>query len=217
MFELLFNYPLIIWREATLVFDTSWPPWLLVALGLLMALAILASVWSRSLGVARKITVWALQSVAASVVLFMLWQPNLLVAISERGENTVAWVVDNSNSMLRADVGTVGQGDSPLTRFVAAGNAVEKMSKSEASEFSADLYTLGKELKNIDSLAELRSAPMSAKTNLADGLTVLLNTVNDTALAAVVLLSDGADNAQQIDSDWWRKLQAAGVPVHTVG
>ncbi|MFT5044641.1 MAG: hypothetical protein ACI8UP_001610, partial [Porticoccaceae bacterium] len=152
MFELLFNYPLIIWREATLVFDTSWPPWLLVALGLLMALAILASVWSRSLGVARKITVWALQSVAASVVLFMLWQPNLLVAISERGENTVAWVVDNSNSMLRADVGTVGQGDSPLTRFVAAGNAVEKMSKSEASEFSADLYTLGKELKNIDSL-----------------------------------------------------------------
>jgi hypothetical protein len=217
MFELLFNYPLIVWREATLVFDTSWPLWLLVALGLLMAFVILASVWCRSLGAGRKITVWVLQSVAASVVLFMLWQPSLLVAISERGENTVAWIVDNSNSMLLADVVIDDQGDSSLTRFVAAGNAVEKMTKNEASEFSADLYTLGKELKNIDSLVELRSAPMSAKTNLADGLTVLLNTVNDTALAAVVLLSDGADNAQQLDSDWWRNLQAAGVPVHTVG
>lgn len=217
MFELWFNYPLTIWREATLVFDTGWPLWLLLALGLLLAVVILASVWRRSLSTSRKTAVWVLQSAVASLLLFMLWQPSLLVAISERGENTVAWVVDNSNSMLRSDVGSSGQVDSDLTRFTAAANAVEEMTKGEASAFSADLFTVGKELNSIVSLADLQSAPMSAKTNLADGLDVLLTTVNDTALAAVVLFSDGADNAQQLDSNWWRNLQAAGVPVHTVG
>lgn len=217
MFELLFNYPLVIWREATLVFDTGWPVWLLVALSLLMALVILGTVWKRSLTATRKTTIWVLQTVAASIVLFMLWQPSLLVAISERGENTIAWVVDNSNSMLRADVEISGQSDPSLSRYEAASTAVAEITKGEASEFSANLYTLGKQLSSVDTLAKLTNAPMSTKTNLADGLDVLLSTVSDKALAAVVLLSDGADNAQRLDSNWWRDLQAAGVPVHTVG
>ena len=217
MFELLFNYPVVIWREATLVFDTGWPLWLLLAFSLLTAVVILSAVWKRSLTPMRKTAIWVLQTLAASAVLFMLWQPSLLVAISERGENTVAWVVDNSNSMLRADVDVSGQIDPSLNRYDAATSAVAEITAGEASEFSANLYTLGKQLSSVDSQAKLANAPMSTQTNLADGLDVLLSTVGDKALAAVVLLSDGADNAQQLDSNWWRNLQAAGVPVHTVG
>ena len=217
MFELLFNYPLTIWREATLVFDASWPLWLLYVSAVLVAAIILASVWNRSLTRGRKAIVWGLQTLAASVVLFMLWQPSLLVAISERGENTVAWIVDNSASMLRADVSDPNPQDSSVSRFVAAGNAIENLTENEGAEFSASFYSLGNELDSRDSLVELKDAPVSLKTNIADGLDVLLGTVNDTALAAVVLFSDGADNAQKVDSEWWRNLQAAGVPVHTVG
>lgn len=217
MFEFLFNYPLILWREATLVFDTNWPLWLLAVLCGLVTLIILFSVWSRSLSAPRKTIVWTLQSISAALVLFMLWQPSLLVAITDRAENTVAWVIDSSSSMLRTDAEAPGQVNSSITRFTAALNAVETFSSDAAAEFSSSLYTAGKELNSVDSLVDLQSVPMSAKSNLAEGLDILLNTVNDTALAAVVLLSDGSDNGQPLHSDWWRKLQAAGVPVHTVG
>jgi len=120
----------------------------------------------------------------------MLWQPSLLVSVSERGENTVAWVVDNSSSMLRSDVATSGEVDPSLSRFSAASSAIKEITEDEAAEFSANLYTLGKELKSIDTTDDLTNSPMSAKTNLAGGLDVLLSTVSDKAL---------------------------GVPVHTVG
>lgn len=217
MFESLFNYPLVVWREAALVFDTRWPLWALVALGALIPLVILVSVWGRSLSATRKAVIWTLQSLCAIIVLFMLWQPTLLVSIAERGENTVAWLIDNSNSMLLTDTDSSEQSEAASSRLAAASKAVEQITDGESSEFSTDLYTVGRELTSVGSMAELNSALTSRKTNLADGLDLLLSTVNDTALAAVVLLSDGADNAQQFDSAWWKNLQAAGIPVHTIG
>lgn len=217
MFELLFNYPLTLWRDATLVFDTGWPLWLLISLGLLVSGVLLVSLWTCAMSRVRKGTVWVLQSLTAAIVLVMLWQPSLLVAISERGENTVAWVVDNSASMLREDVDVAGRSDRTISRFEAAANAVEAMIEGGTPDFTTDLYILGKELEGVDSLTALRNAPTSPKTHLADGLDALLSTVDDTSLAAVVLLSDGADNTQRLDAHWWQDLQAAGVPVHTVG
>lgn len=216
MFEWLFNYPLAVWREATLVFDSSWPAALLPAALVLVSTVIIFSLWRRSISVGRRFTVAILQITFAAIALLMLWQPALLVAISEKGENTVAWVVDHSGSMQRSDARGKVEGGEP-TRFESAVDIVESIALDDASDFSPSLHGIGGELSAVESVDELLDLAESANTDIAGGLSDLLGAINDTALAAVVLLSDGADNAQQFDAQWWKEIEASGVPIHTVG
>ena len=216
MFEWLFNYPLAVWREAALVFDSSWPVALLPAALFLVCVVIVVSLWRRSISVGRRFTVAALQIAFAAIALLMLWQPALLVAISEKGENTVAWVVDHSGSMLRPDA-SPRAGDDVSTRFESAVGIVESIALDDASDFTPSLHGIGVDLSAVESMDELRGLAESANTDIAGGLSDLLSAINDTALAAVVLLSDGADNAQQFSAQWWKEIEASGVPIHTVG
>lgn len=219
MFEFLFNYPMSVWQNASLVFDSGWSLPVLLGCIVLALLLILVSLWSRPLSLPRRTLVATLQGLVAAVVLTMVWRPALLVSVSERGENTVAWLLDSSVSMDKRD----GSADSPgaaaasLSRFEAGTGAIEQYALDADNEFSATLYTVGDELAPVGNLEDLRSTTLSARTLLGSGLDNLLGTVNETALAAVVLLSDGADNSDQIDAQWWQQLAAAGVPVHTVG
>lgn len=216
MFEWLFNYPQAVWREAALVFDASWPLALLPAALVLVGIAIIVSLWRRPISAGRKAAVALLQVAFAAVALLMFWQPVLLVAVSEKGENTVAWVVDHSSSMNRSD--TQGSGATEQTsRLESALSIIESIALDESSDFSPSLHGIGGELSSTDSISELGDLPTSANTNIAGSLEALLSTINDTALAAVVLLTDGADNAQEFDAQWWKAIEASGVPIHTVG
>ncbi len=217
MFELLFKYPFTVWQDATLVFDSGWPvPGLVLAIVIALAL-LFATLTKLSLSRSRRVGIAALQGLVASMVLVMLWQPALLVAVSERGENTVAWVVDVSNSMQRNDA--FNTTDDSVSRIEAAVQAVQSTAMADDTDFAAALYTSGTELNSVtrDQLLSLSPDTLSTRSNLAPGLDALLGTVSDTALAAVVLVSDGADNSDAIDPAWWQSLSAAGVPVHTVG
>ncbi|MFK7855426.1 MAG: hypothetical protein AB8B79_14990 [Granulosicoccus sp.] len=219
MFEFLFNYPMSVWQNASLVFDSGWSlPVLLGCIGLALLL-ILISLWSRPLSLPRRTLVAMLQGLVAVIALTMVWRPALLVSVSERGENSVAWLLDASLSMDKQDgsVGAEGGATGSQTRFEAGMQAIEQFALDTDNEFSATLYTVGDELGSVGSLEDLQSTALSARTQLGSGLDNLLGTVNETALAAVVLLSDGADNSDHIDAQWWQQLAAAGVPVHTVG
>ena len=218
MFEWLFNYPASSWREATLGFASTLPVWLLVA-ALLLALVLVAfSLWRQNLSSPRRSVLLFLQFSVAAIILTMIWQPVLQVAVAEQGENTVAWVIDNSRSMQTEDV----PADSSSTatqrsRLRAAQDTVQTLAIDESSEFEADLYSQGESLQALDSPATLDTTEPSSVTNIAGGLDELLGTVTESALAAVVLVSDGSDNADTMDAQWWQRLSAAGIPVHTVG
>ena len=217
MFEWLFNYPIAIWRDATLVFDASWPQaFLAVALGVACVLIVM-SLWGRAISLSRRLIVGLLQTAVAAILLVMLWQPALLVAVSERSENTVAWVVDHSVSMAASDAGDSTEPDEASERFLMAVDAVESIALDESFEFSASLYALGQDLSSVENIEQLKELAPSANTNIAGGLDNLLGTVNDTALAAVILLSDGADNSLGFNAQWWKTIEASGVPIHTVG
>ncbi len=220
MFELLFNYPLALWREATLVFDSGWPVvGLLVAIGL-ASMVIVLTLWRRTLSVTRRALVAFLQTLVAAVLLIMIWKPALLVSTTERGENTVAWVIDSSASMQRQDAeppaSSIGS-PTVQSRFDAAVQVLQGAALDEQSDFDVTLQVLGDELSPVDSVEAVKNHGFTARSNLAPGLERLLGSVSDTALAAVVLISDGADNSDTVDARWWQMLSAAGVPVHTVG
>lgn len=218
MIEWLFHYPISTWREAELGFDSGWP---LPLLGLSIAVAlvlIFLSLWARPLGKRRRLMVFALQGFVAAVLLTMLWQPVLELDVAEQGENTVAWIVDTSQSMQTQDVlASRNSTANAQTRLEAAGSVIDTVAVSSEAEFDAALYSQGSALQSISSSEELAVIEPSSRTDVGNGLDELLGTVVQNALAAVVLLSDGSDNSDAMDAQWWQRLSAAGVPVHTVG
>ncbi|NND93150.1 MAG: hypothetical protein HKN42_20010 [Granulosicoccus sp.] len=219
MFERLFNYPQGLWQQATLVFDTGWSASsLLLAISLALVF-IVATLWRRELTVPRRSAIALLQAVTAIVALTMLWQPALQVSVAAKGENAVAWVLDTSRSMAVADA--VGNADSTVrgavSRRAAGLDVLERLAVGEDRDFTARLYALDASVSSVDNLDELRNRPQAPRTSIGGGLETLLGTLNDSALAAVVLVSDGADNSDRIDAGWWQSIAAAGVPVHTVG
>ena len=220
MFELLFNYPVELWQQAKLSFDAALPLWALPAAMALVTLLILVSLWRREISLARRSIIAVLQGLVAAVVLIMIWQPVLQVSVAERGENTVAWLLDGSRSMALQDAvasGTAQASDDGLSRLEAGKQALDRLAIQDDNDFSARLYRLDDGLDSIASLDELTDEGLAARSNIAPGLDELLGTVSESALAAAVLISDGADNSDRIDSRWWQSLAAAGVPVHTVG
>ncbi|MFK7862512.1 MAG: VWA domain-containing protein [Granulosicoccus sp.] len=218
MSEWLFKYPASSWREASLGFESPWP---LAALGIAILLAlvlIVASLWNRPLGKRRRSMIFVLQFIVAVVVLTMLWQPALKLEVAEQGENTVAWVVDTSQSMRTVDVLKSREFTTELqSRLDAGGSIIDSIALEDEAEFDAALYSQGTSLDSIKSVEQLAAVEPSFSTHFAQGLDELLGTVAQNALAAVVLISDGSDNSDEIDAQWWQRLSAAGVPVHTVG
>jgi len=150
MFEWLFNYPLIVWKEAVPAFDAVWPVEFLPVVFALVGIVLLFTLRNRPISAGRRAVVFLLQWSVAGVLIVMLWQPVLLVATSEKGENTIAWVVDNSQSMQKSDSESSGllQSESE-TRIASAKRIVE--------EFALD------------------------------------------------------------EQQWWQRIKASGVPVHTIG
>ena len=218
MFEWLFKYPSSVWREASLGFENSLPLWMLAVAFVIAMVLVTLSLRRQSLPFARRSWLFLLQGSIAAIVLTMVWRPALQVEVAEQGENTVAWIADASQSMQIEDVPRSRTSTADLqSRFSAAQSIISDIALDESAEFDAALYAQGESLQPANSLEQLAQSEPSAITDIAGGLDSLLGTVGDNALAAVVLISDGSDNAGIIDAQWWQRLTAAGVPVHTVG
>ena len=218
MFEWLFKYPSSVWREASLGFENSLPLWMLAVAFVIAMVLLTLSLRRQSLPFARRSWLFLLQGSIAAIVLTMVWRPALQVEVAEQGENTVAWIADASQSMQIEDVPRSRTSTADLqSRFSAAQSIISEVALDESAEFDAALYAQGESLQPANSLEQLAQSEPSAITDIAGGLDSLLGTVGDNALAAVVLISDGSDNAGIIDAQWWQRLTAAGVPVHTVG
>ena len=212
MFELLLKEPPAVWREADWSFASGWSGAALAAAIALAALVVAISLWRAPLSPGRRVALGALQLVAAAVALTMLWRPALELERTREGENAIAWLVDNSASM------TVADEEGGATRREALLAALETPGLLGDNRFVDRVVavgTAGELVERLDGVEDLpRPSPRSA---VAAALETQLADVGDTALAAVVLLSDGADNVGGADARWWQRLATAGVPVHTVG
>ena len=67
----------------------------------------------------------------------------------------------------------------------------------------------------IEKLEDLQ--PAAPSTRIGDSLKQLSDETSDLPIGAVVLLSDGDDNAGGISADAISALRARHIPVHTVG
>ena len=219
MFQFLFKYPGAVFQKGQFVLLGTWPGWLLVvamvAAAVGLALLILWKLRNAAPEVRnwRAWVIWGIQSAFVALVLFLLWQPAILVAELSSQQNIIAVVVDDSRSMSIAD----SQGK---TREAAAVAALEGgVLAGLRQRFQTRLYRLGRELTPADGPREI--TPVEPATRIGDNLKRLAPETSDLPVGAIVLLSDGGQNSagggSGISRDVLQALRNRRIPVHTVG
>src|SRR5580658_2255175 len=214
MFEFFFKYPRSVYARGQFALLGAWPKWVLVLL-ILAAAAGLAWLIRYSLAQAAPIlqswrawVILGLQTLLAALILVLLWQPSITVAELKPQQNIIAVLVDDSKSMAITEGGQ--------TRQSQAVNALQNgvLAKLNRS-FQTRLYRVDDVPARIDSLKDLQ--PNQPSTRIGDSLKQLSEETSDLPIGAVVLLSDGDDNAGGISADTISALRARHIPVHTVG
>ena len=216
MFEFLFKYPRAVFSKGTLVLLSAWPIWVLVlfVLGAGAGLALLIRLrWpqaSTQVKNWRAGAIWLLQFAMAALVLFLLWQPALLVAELRPQQNIIAVVVDDSRSMSIMDGGATREAQAIKA---LEGGVLDQLQK----KFQIRVYRLDRQISRVAKLDDLKMASPAPATRIGDGLKQLADEAADLPIGAVVLLSDGADNSGGIDLETISTFRSRRIPVHTVG
>lgn len=210
MFEFLFKYSRAAFEQGQLIFASGWPVWLLAALIVLGSAPVAYSLYRhrQGLGAARLIVLGGLQLALWAIVLTLLWRPALVTEELRPQQNSIAVLVDTSASM------TYGDGkQSRLQQGISALQA--RALPALAEKFRVDTYAFADDAVKLDSLDRV-PAP-GPKTDIGRALLSVLRGAKTGALGAVVLLSDGDDNAGDLDAAKLAEIGAFGVPVYTVG
>jgi uncharacterized membrane protein len=215
MFEFLFKVPFDAFHKGRFVLLGAWPGWLLPVLILLTAAGLALYLrWSRrrTAGVLRGWrlgVIGLLESLTAAVLLVLLWQPALMVTELKPRQNIIAILVDDSRSMNGVENGS--------TRETQAIRALQSgVLPTLQKNFQTRLYRLDTRLTRIAGLGEIGPA-IAPATHIGASLEQLVTQTGDLPLGAVVLLSDGGDNAGGIDRHAIEALRNRRVPVYTVG
>jgi uncharacterized membrane protein len=210
MFEFFFKYSRATYDRAELVFASGWPVWLLFAAIVAAGVIVGVTIWRRQpgLGVWRATTLGVVQTALLAAVLVLVWRPALVTQTLRPQENTVAVLLDTSGSMLYGE-----EGASRLQQ--AVDGLTDGALPALESSFGVNLYSFAGDLVDLPSLEQL-PAP-GPVTHIGDALLNVLRGAQSGAIAAVVLVSDGADNSNDFDAAKVAEIAGFGVPVHTVG
>ena len=214
MFEFFLKYPRSVYARGQFALLGAWPKWMLVVLILAAATGLAWLIRSRMAQALplirgwRAWVIWVLQVMLVAVLLVLLWQPAITVAELKPQQNIIAVLVDDSRSMAISEGG--------VTRQAQAVKALENgVLASLNRSFQTRLYRVDAVAARIDRLTDLE--PHAPSTRIGDSLRQLSEETSDLPIGAIVLLSDGADNAGGIDPEAISALRARHIPVHTVG
>src|SRR5690606_20100800 len=157
---------------------------------------------------AKLVALGVLQTLMLGIVLTLLWRPALLSQTLRPQENSVAVLLDTSASM--------GYGDGQRSRLQEAVTALSARGLPELqSQVDVDLYAFAGGTVPVPSPQQV--PPPGPVPHWGRALLSVLRGVQSGALAAVVLVSDGADNSSSLDAARIAEIASFGVPVHTVG
>ncbi|MBI4892326.1 MAG: hypothetical protein HY821_17005 [Acidobacteria bacterium] len=203
MFEFLFKYPWPVYRKGTLVLANPWPLWML---GIGLAAAVGYALWlflRKPLPRRRALALAGLEWAVLAVLLLFLWQPALSVATLKPQQNVVSVLVDTSASM-----GLDG-------RIGAAQRLLNSSLLPELRKrFPVRVYEAGRGLQLAGAAPAAATQPVS---RLGEALEAAAAEASTLPIGAIVLLSDGADNAGGISAETMDTLRRSRIPIHAVG
>src|SRR5436190_7007492 len=210
MFEFLFKYPATVFSRGQFVLLAAWPAWTLALAIAAIAIGLGWHVQRRRgfLTGARPVAIWLLETLLASLMLFLLWHPAISIATLRPQQNIVSVLIDDSRSMTIKEDGK--------TRLEQATSGLNSgVLEALRKRFQVRLYRFGKDAERIDKLEQATGAAPASR--IGDSLTEALADSSTLPLGAVVLLSDGADNSGGVDRETIAQIRQRQIPVHTVG
>ncbi|MDT8368831.1 MAG: hypothetical protein RQ745_06460 [Longimicrobiales bacterium] len=214
MFEFLFKYRPVLFESGDFTFRTPWPVGLVViAAVIFVGVAVLTY-----RGTGRKATpadrgiLSALRIAALAVLLFSLLQPTLVLESVVEQRNFVGVLLDNSRSMTLPQEGGGTRADFIRETFGAEGSEVVDALNER---FSVRYFHFGNETGRVESADALRFD--GTRTDLASALVRAQETLSSVPLSGLVVVSDGASNAGPALAEALVPLQAASLPVYSVG
>ena len=211
LFSFLFKYPRNYFVEGELIPQTWGQPAVVVGILLVgLTLIIISALRSRDeLHPARLISIGMLQLTALCVGLAMLMQPALEVEELRPEDNKVVVLVDTSRSMALSDDGEISRLQAILPTLDL--NILQPL---EESGYSLELQSFDGSFENVE---QLLSAGAQDRSLITNQLTAALRSASNQSVAGLILVSDGADNSNELNELWFSQLQSFGVPVHTLG
>ncbi|MGD8281985.1 MAG: vWA domain-containing protein, partial [Gemmatimonadota bacterium] len=214
IFEFLLKYRPLVFEQGEFAFGApaSMRLWLGVV-GLVAASAVATYTIARGKStVADRGIMAGLRVALLGLLVFCLMQPTLVLSTVVPQQNFVGVLIDDSRSMeLENEDGTL-RSDFVAEAFTPeASDLLQQLS----DRFVLRFFRFSDVATRIESLDEL--AYDGTRTNLAGALDAVREELAGVPLSGLVVVSDGADNDARPLTESLVPLQAAGVPVFTVG
>jgi uncharacterized membrane protein len=217
LFQSLFKYSPLIYRKGHLVFDTSLPAFIFIVLCfLLFGVALFSYIklpmnpsTGRIVRVYRGILIF-LRTAALLLILATLARPVLKIATLLPRENIVVLLFDDSRSMIFPDEKGMPRLTAVKTYFTHS-----HFLDDVGNRFRFRLLKFAREVDGVESIDALDGN--GDISWLENALSRVLAEYDHEPLAAVVLFSDGADNASQAFSPVIQKYQAKQIPLYVCG
>ena len=246
MFEFFFKYPIPVFTKGKFILLGAWPGWVLALLAVVAASGLAWLVWRRLPEAVLRVRnwrawlLWGLEAALVILLLLLLWEPAITVAELKSQQNIIAVLVDDSLSMGIADAGADGK----TTRFAAETKVLnDGLLAGLQKKFQTRVYMLDGKLQwvqqpdwkqgKLNPPATVAAIPGNTAgtqfkaveaTHINAGLQQLAADTSELPVGAVVLLSDGAENAAGgagdsggIDLETINALHNRRLPVHTIG
>ncbi|MGE0552063.1 MAG: hypothetical protein AB7R55_01410 [Gemmatimonadales bacterium] len=211
LFEFLFKYPARVFERGVLTW-TGVGYWVAPLVGVALVLTLLAYRRTRAKPVDRVVLV-GLRLLALTLVGLALLRPALVLSTSVPQQNAIAVLLDDSRSMHIADA---GEGATRLEAMLAlAGDSTARITKRLAERFVVRTYRFSESAERLGRGTSL--AGTGSRTDLASALDLVRRDAGGAPLAGIVVLTDGADNVGNSLGEPILSLEAAKIPVYTVG
>ncbi len=210
MLEFLLGHSIWAYRSGEFAFARGWPLWLFWLCAAVGIAAIGVTLWRRQLGLWRAGAIGLLQSAFLLLLLLLLWRPVLNVEQLHDQANVVAVLLDDSGSM---NIAAGANAPSRRAQAVAALNAGTL--KDIGARSNLRLFAFSDRAQSVESLEQLPGG--AAATRIGDALDTVTQMAASVPLAAIVLVTDGADTGGTLGEAELARLAASGIPVHTVG
>ena len=214
LFEFFFKYRPIAFDEGAIAFRPTLATYLaalaVVAVGV-VTYRTYREVRANSRPVDRLVLTGIRLTILALLVL-CLFRPVLVLSQVVAQQNFLGVVIDDSRSMEIADRDGETRADFVTQQF---GGEESPLLTALADRFALRLFGFSSSTDRIESVDELVFD--GTQTHLGQALARAHEELDGVPLSGLVVISDGADNAEEPLADALLPLEAAGVPVFTVG
>ncbi|MSR36102.1 MAG: hypothetical protein EXR95_05580 [Gemmatimonadetes bacterium] len=213
IFAFFFKYRPALFRQGDIMLRGPWP-FATLAIAALAVAAIVGVSYMRPRGRASTLdrgVMAGLRASALGVVVLCLLQPTLVLRAVVPQRNFVGILIDDSRSMTMLDAN-----GRPRSAFVTEQLGREgALIKALSERFAVRTYSFSSTTGRVTDPSGMTYE--GTRTDLAGALDRVREDLSSVPLSGLVVVSDGADNGGRVLAESLVPLQAASIPVFTVG